>query len=192
MTTTASPAAAGALREQILSAAAQCFLERGFKASRMHEIAKRAGMSVGNLYNYFAGKDAIIDEMAKREIDRMSQEVDAVFSGSVSLQERRRRFYELFMRRSELPHVQLRIELMEEAVDNERLGQIVRHYDAQMRELIKKMYRSRDDVNLSEQDLDVLVELDMALCDGLIFRRIFNPKKDRERTVLALTNTIVR
>lgn len=81
---------------------------------------------------------------------------------------------------------------MEEAVDNERLGQIVRHYDAQMRELIKKMYRSRDDVNLSEQDLDVLVELDMALCDGLIFRRIFNPKMDRERTVLALTNTIVR
>lgn len=186
-----SPAAAGGLRERILSAAYQCFLERGFKASTMHEIAKRAGMSEGNLYNYFAGKGAIIDEMTKREIDRVSREVDDVFSGCVSLQDRRRRFYEWFMRQSELPHVRLKIELMEKAVNNERLGQIVRRYDAQMRELIKKMHRRCNDANLSEQELDVRVEMDMALCDGLTFRRIFNPDMNRERTVLALANTIV-
>lgn len=61
-------ATCGGLREQILSAAGECFRNRGFKATTMHEIAKRAGMSVGNLYNYFDGKDAIVDELAKREI----------------------------------------------------------------------------------------------------------------------------
>lgn len=52
--------AAGNLREQILSAAASCFRERGIKATKMQEIAKRAGISVGNFYNYFENKDAII------------------------------------------------------------------------------------------------------------------------------------
>lgn len=46
------------LREQILSAAASCFRERGIKATKMQEIAKRAGISVGNFYNYFENKDA--------------------------------------------------------------------------------------------------------------------------------------
>lgn len=65
--TTAVSCAAGNLREQILSAAASCFRERGIKATTMQEIAKRAGISVGNFYNYFDGKDAIIDEFAQRE-----------------------------------------------------------------------------------------------------------------------------
>lgn len=60
--------AAGNLREQILSAAASCFRERGIKATKMQEIAKRAGISVGNFYNYFENKDAIIDEFAQREL----------------------------------------------------------------------------------------------------------------------------
>lgn len=56
--TTVTSCAAGNLREQILSAAASCFRERGIKATTMQEIAKRAGISVGNFYNYFDGKDA--------------------------------------------------------------------------------------------------------------------------------------
>lgn len=45
--------AAGNLREQILSAAASCFRERGIKAMKMQEIAKRAGISVGKLLQLF-------------------------------------------------------------------------------------------------------------------------------------------
>lgn len=58
--------------------------------------------------------------------------------------------------------------------------------------MIKKMHRSRGDSELSEQELDVRVEMDMALCDGLAFRRIINPDMDREHTVKAMINTIVR
>lgn len=66
--TVVTSGAAGNLREQILSAAASCFRERGIKATKMQEIAKRAGISVGNFYNYFENKDAIIDEFAQREL----------------------------------------------------------------------------------------------------------------------------
>lgn len=79
--------AAGNLREQILSAAASCFRERGIKATTMQEIAKRAGISVGNFYNYFDGKDAIIDEFAQREVARLACEIDEIVNGRVSLEE---------------------------------------------------------------------------------------------------------
>lgn len=85
--TTAVSCAAGNLREQILSAAASCFRERGIKATTMQEIAKRAGISVGNFYNYFDGKDAIIDEFAQREVARLAREIDEIVNGRVSLEE---------------------------------------------------------------------------------------------------------
>ena len=43
-------------KPQILQAAAQVFLQKGFGATRMEDIAKQAGLSVGNLYRYFPGK----------------------------------------------------------------------------------------------------------------------------------------
>lgn len=88
--TTVTSCAAGNLREQILSAAASCFRERGIKATTMQEIAKRAGISVGNFYNYFDGKDAIIDEFAQREVARLAREIDEIVNGRVSLEEQQR------------------------------------------------------------------------------------------------------
>lgn len=88
--TVVTSGAAGNLREQILSAAASCFRERGIKATKMQEIAKRAGISVGNFYNYFENKDAIIDEFAQREVARLAREIDEIVNGRVSLEEQRR------------------------------------------------------------------------------------------------------
>lgn len=92
--TVVTSGAAGNLREQILSAAASCFRERGIKATKMQEIAKRAGISVGNFYNYFENKDAIIDEFAQREVARLAREIDEIVNGRVSLEEQRRQFRE--------------------------------------------------------------------------------------------------
>jgi len=43
-------------KPQILLAAMQVFLQKGFTAARMEDIAKQASLSVGNLYRYFPGK----------------------------------------------------------------------------------------------------------------------------------------
>ncbi|PZT32722.1 TetR family transcriptional regulator [Stenotrophomonas maltophilia] len=45
---------------QILQAALQCFLVKGFHQTSMRDIAQAAGVSLGNLYNHFPGKEAII------------------------------------------------------------------------------------------------------------------------------------
>lgn len=57
---------------QILQAALQCFLVRGFHQTSMRDIAQAAGVSLGNLYNHFPGKEAIILAVAVAESEELA------------------------------------------------------------------------------------------------------------------------
>src|SRR5476649_1654167 len=43
----------------LLDAAAACFVEKGYDAATMTEIAARAGASIGSLYQFFPTKEAL-------------------------------------------------------------------------------------------------------------------------------------
>ncbi len=47
------------VRQAIIDAAKQEFLEKGYKNASMRSIAKKANMTVGNLYRYFKSKEDI-------------------------------------------------------------------------------------------------------------------------------------
>ena len=47
-------------RQLILTGARACFIQRGFHASSISEIATAAGVSNANIYQYFENKDALI------------------------------------------------------------------------------------------------------------------------------------
>lgn len=66
-----------ARRLHILRAAARVFRRRGIAAAGMREIADEAGLSPGNLYHYFAGKDEILLFCQERTLERMQAAVDA-------------------------------------------------------------------------------------------------------------------
>jgi len=46
-------------REEIIASAYQLFLERGYHGASMRQIAQRAGIALGGIYNHFASKEAI-------------------------------------------------------------------------------------------------------------------------------------
>jgi len=46
-------------REAILDAAESVFVRQGFPATKMVDVAKESGVSVGTLYNYFDSKEAL-------------------------------------------------------------------------------------------------------------------------------------
>lgn len=58
-----------ARRRQVLDAAAICFRRHGFHACSMAQIAAEAGMSVGHIYRYFPGKEAIIAGIVRAYVD---------------------------------------------------------------------------------------------------------------------------
>ncbi len=49
------------IRDEILAASEKEFLKRGFKNSSMRTIATKSHTTLGNLYNYFENKEAILD-----------------------------------------------------------------------------------------------------------------------------------
>lgn len=52
--------------EEILEAALDVFVEDGFAAARMEDVAKRAGISKGAVYLYFNSKEALLEELVAR------------------------------------------------------------------------------------------------------------------------------
>lgn len=49
------------IREEILAVAEIEFLNKGFKGTSMRTIAKKANTTLGNIYNYFESKEAILE-----------------------------------------------------------------------------------------------------------------------------------
>ena len=50
-------------RQAIRAAAYDLFLEQGYHGTSMRQIAGRAGLAVGGIYNHYAGKEAIFGEL---------------------------------------------------------------------------------------------------------------------------------
>lgn len=78
-------------RLHILSAAIECIVEKGFHNTGMRDIAKRADVSIGNLYNHFPGKHDMLVGIAELEADELSRFVD-VLSGDGPAQDTLRVF----------------------------------------------------------------------------------------------------
>lgn len=72
---------------EIIDAALELFVAKGFTATRLEEVAKLAGVSKGTLYLYFENKEAlfkaVVETLVVPEIDRTEQQIQA-FDGSVS------------------------------------------------------------------------------------------------------------
>ena len=69
--TPASRPNAEARRQQIVDAASACVRRAGFHGASMAEIAHAAGLSVGQIYRYFANKEAIIADIVARDMAAM-------------------------------------------------------------------------------------------------------------------------
>ena len=67
-----------ATRAELVRAAGQLFADRGYAATPLDEIAKKAGLTKGALYHHFRGKralfDAVVGELLEREIQRIGME----------------------------------------------------------------------------------------------------------------------
>jgi AcrR family transcriptional regulator len=50
-------------RQAVLEAAYTLFLEQGYSATSMRQIAEHAGIALGGIYNHFASKDEIFQEL---------------------------------------------------------------------------------------------------------------------------------
>jgi AcrR family transcriptional regulator len=72
------------LRARIYETARQLFLERGFDATTVVEIAEAADVAQGTFFNHFASKNDLLAEMANEASDHLHGMVDAQCARSAS------------------------------------------------------------------------------------------------------------
>ncbi|MDQ2067644.1 TetR/AcrR family transcriptional regulator [Xinfangfangia sp. CPCC 101601] len=73
----ACPAPADRSAEILVSLRA-AFAEKGFDGASMQDLARAAGMSVGNFYRYFPSKDAIIAGMAAYDLAELQTDFTVI------------------------------------------------------------------------------------------------------------------
>ncbi|GAA4959566.1 TetR/AcrR family transcriptional regulator [Actinoplanes utahensis] len=71
-----SEAHLAARRQQILDAAARCFVRNGFHQTSMQDVIKEAGLSVGAFYRYFKSKNELITAIATEKISAVTGVLD--------------------------------------------------------------------------------------------------------------------
>lgn len=171
-------------RAEILAAAIECFGEKGFVATKMKDIAARAQMSVGSLYNYFNNKDDIVETLARIETDKLIEKIQSANRDEPIKQ--MRDLARIAMTRLNLKNAIFALDIMNATTSNERLLQVLHRYDKVCREALLETYKNKNYYN-PEAKLD----LDMCLLDGLVIRAIADPSLNTERLAKMVARQIV-
>jgi AcrR family transcriptional regulator len=69
---------------EILAAARASFAERGFAATRLDDVAARAGVTKGTLYLYFDSKEALFKAVVRQELVPSLERAEALVAGSAA------------------------------------------------------------------------------------------------------------
>ncbi|NOU86205.1 TetR family transcriptional regulator [Paenibacillus sp. LMG 31460] len=75
-------------KENIRTAAMEIFIERGYHDASIDDVVKKAGVSKGLMYNYYRGKEELLEEMVQNRIEeiiQVMQEASALGSPSEQL-----------------------------------------------------------------------------------------------------------
>lgn len=178
-----------AAAQEILGAAEQLFSERGIHATHMADIAARAGVAVGTLYNHFADRDALLQAlMDQRRLEMLSKvdeclvEVDgkpfraqlrAVYTALFSNLEQHWRFFLTVMSESGTPKA------------SERARSFHREMLSRFEMLIE---RGRKQRAVRPKVAPLLPTLLFGLMRGLLMRRVLEPE---EGTVVQHIDTLL-
>jgi TetR/AcrR family transcriptional regulator, fatty acid metabolism regulator protein len=84
-------------RGQLLEAAVRVFAAKGFRASRVADIAVEAGVAHGLLYHYFSSKDEVLETIFRETWSALVADTRRVAAASVPLREQLRRFAKIYL-----------------------------------------------------------------------------------------------
>jgi AcrR family transcriptional regulator len=84
-------------RGALLDAAVRVFARKGFRASRVGDIAEEAGVAHGLLYHYFRSKDEVLETIFRDTWQLLSVETGRIETADVPLCEQLRRFARVYL-----------------------------------------------------------------------------------------------
>jgi AcrR family transcriptional regulator len=166
---------------RIVEAAQRAFVRLGFHAATMQNVADEAGMSAGNLYRYFASKEALVEGLCLYDYDRRAAEFMALVSRTDVVEALVLTIKENVFA-SPREKAQLIVEIWAEAGRNPRVAEITRQYDAATFEgLCKLLNEAKAEQMLSiHLDVEFVASTMFSLVAGMFKRIAVEPDFDRD------------
>lgn len=154
-------------RTEIVVAARKCFAEKGLHGACVADIARQAGLSVGQLYRIFASKEEIIEVIVSEIVNARVGEIVAgnhdmdrmslVLAGAIPASEHTKNDNYLLM------------EINAEASRNPRLREIMNQADRRLKEEGGRLTRHYHPEMTAEQ-ISVACEFIAILTEGVAYR----------------------
>ena len=172
-------------RLEIIEAAERCVMKTGLHRLTLRDIAREQDGSLGNIYNYFANKEEIVEAIVERETDRFI--AIAVQGGKAQgegmlggrLREHMTSFVDAYL---DSDGARVAVSIAAEAMINERVRDIIARANQRLYEVI-----SNDVINnrqnswpIPKAKMQAQLALSHSLLAGLRVTAIFNPGIDRK------------
>ena len=173
---------ARAQRERILRAAKRCFVEHGFHAASIADIARTAEMSAGLIYRYFDSKDAIVRGIVDRQIEEARVLLDSIGSAEDLVAAILDHFERWSRPQDEEMNAALFLEMTAEATRDPRVAEVTRAADEVVRARLQEALRRSARAAGRELDAATAERRVLALqcvIEGLLVRAVRQPDLDR-------------
>ncbi len=166
-------------RTRILEAARRCFVRSGFHRATMQDIAAEAGMSAGNIYRYFASKDAIAESLCERDRAEISRSFASLehspdpLAAFIAIGEKH-------LVNEPRENAIFALDLWGEAARNPRIAAICRDFDADIRRWCGSFIKALAASGKADPRLDAEALTALLLCigDGMLTHKARDPGFD--------------
>jgi AcrR family transcriptional regulator len=161
-------------KRQILQAAAECFGEQGFHQTSMRDICKKAELSTGAVYNYFSGKDDIIETMAevsRNNIKDLFQDITETDTRNQAIEKIFQKLYDITVYQKENNQLNMNIHFWSEALRSEKIKSILEESSRNMTsEILGRLKNSNTKGNHSKLSDKQVVNLILMAYQGLVLQ----------------------
>lgn len=124
---------------EILASIRQAFAEKGFDGASMQDLARAAGMSVGNFYRYFPSKAAIVQAMCGYDLAEIEGEFAQIQTSETPMICLRDRILNHFSEES-LKDGQLWAEITAAAIRKPEIGEAARQMEETIVSLLTAIF----------------------------------------------------
>ena len=184
-----------ARRQQVLDAASACFRRNGFHGTSIAKISKAAGMSPGHIYHYFENKEAIVEAIAKREeqnLSELARKLQEDESGGNLATRVARQTADSVDRCLDPAYLELQLELAAEAARNPAIRRILRQSDRVVTgEFMALSNRVGLPEGLDAAEVELRMNMISAIFNGVMVRGAVAADVDRKQ-VSRLVEKLVR
>lgn len=134
----------------LLAAVRTAFAQKGFDGASMQDLARAAGISVGNFYRYFPSKAAIVAQLVGHDLRQMEDEFAATLNAPDPMAALRLHVRQRIERHQSCQDGQLWAEITATAARKPEIGQACQHMETTVAACLTRVFAAVTGLSLAQ------------------------------------------